>query len=140
MSVGAMRQTVRERMARVVARLQRAVIIIGLLFALAYASVGFVHQERAVRSLKSEVAQRQRDLDATRQEQQTLTAEIAALNDPAHYSQYATLVARHTLMLARPNETLFIVTWQKNGDPQVAHAPPSTDWKALLRAANIPNP
>ncbi len=127
-------------MARVVARLQRSVIIIGLVCAIVYASIGFVHQERAVRSLKSDVAQRQRDLDATRQEQQTLTAEIAALNDPAHYSQYATLVARHTLMLARPDETLFIVTWQGNGDPKAAHAPPSTDWKALLRAANIPNP
>ena len=127
-------------MARVIARLQRSVIIIGLLLALAYASVGFVHQERAVRALKSDVAQRQQDLDDVRQEQQTLAAEIAALNDPAHYSQYATLVARHTLMLARPDETLLIVTWQGNGDPQAAHAPPSTDWKALLRAANIPNP
>lgn len=127
-------------MSRVIARVQRAVIVIGLLLAMAYASVGFVHQERAVRALKSEVAQRQHDLDDVRQEQQTLTAEIAALNDPAHYSQYATLVARHTLMLARPDETLFIVTWQGNSDPQAAHAPPSTDWKALLRAANIPNP
>lgn len=127
-------------MSRAITRLQRSVIIIGLVFATAYASVGFVRQERTVRGLTHEVAQRQQDLDAARQEQQTLTAEIAALNDPAHYSQYATLVARHTLMLARPDETLFIVTWQGKSDPQAAHAPPSTDWKALLRAANIPNP
>jgi len=140
MLVGAMRQTVRQQMSRGVARLQRSVIVIGLLLAIAYASVGFVHQERAVRALKSEVAQRQHNLDDARQEQRTLTAEIAALNDPAHYSQYATLVARHTLMLTRPDETLFIVTWQANSDPQATHALPSTDWKALLRAANIPNP
>jgi hypothetical protein len=105
-----------------------------------YASIGFVHQERAVHRLTSEVAQRQHDLDDARQEQQTLTAEIAALNDPAHYSQYATLVARHTLMLARPDERLLIVTWQGGGDPHAPQAPRATDWKALLRAANIPSP
>lgn len=140
MMVDAMRQTVRQRISRGIARLQRPVIVIGLVLATAYASVGFVHQERTVRRLTSEVAQRQRDLDAARQEQQTLTAEIAALNDPAHYAQYATLVARHTLMLTRPNETLFIVTWQGSGAPNTPQSPRSTDWKALLRAANIPNP
>ncbi|MDQ2785118.1 MAG: septum formation initiator family protein [Chloroflexota bacterium] len=122
------------------ARLQRSVIIIGLVLATAYASVGFVRQERTVRSLTHEVAQRQQDFDAARQEQRTLTAEIAALNDPAHYAQYATLVARHTLMLTRPGETLLIVTWQGSGDPNAPQSPPATDWTALLRAANIPNP
>lgn len=135
-----MHQSVRQRMSRGIARLQRSVIIIGLVLATAYASVGFVHQERAVRRLTSEVAQRQSDLDDVRQEQQTLTAEITALNDPAHYSPYATLVARHTLMLTRPDETLFIVTWQGSGDPNAPQAPRSTDWQALLRAANIPSP
>jgi cell division protein FtsL len=135
-----MRHTVRQRIARGVARAQRSVIIVGLLLATVYTSVGFVHQERTVRRLTSEVAQRQRDLDAVRQEQQTLTAEIAALNDPVRYSQYATLVARHTLMLTRPGETLFIVTWQGSGDPHAPQTPRSTDWKDLLRAANIPNP
>ncbi len=69
-------------MPRVIAQLQRAVIVIGLLLATAYASVGFVHQERTVRRLTSEVAQRQHDLHDARQEQRTLSAEIAALNDP----------------------------------------------------------
>ena len=127
-------------MAGGIARLQRLVIITGLVLATAYASVGFVHQERAVRRLTSEVAQRQHDLNDARQEQQTLTAEIAALNDPVHYSQYAMLVARHTLMLTRPDETLLIVTWQGSGDPHTPQVPRSTDWKALLRAADIPNP
>jgi cell division protein FtsB len=127
-------------MSRAVGRLQRSVIIVGLVLATIYASVGFVHQERTVRRLTSEVAQRQNDLDSAQMEEQTLTAEIAALNDPAHYSQYATLVARHTLMLTRPDETLFIVTWQGRGDPNAPQPPRSTDWKALLRAANIPNP
>ena len=127
-------------MSRVVGRLQRSVIIVGLLLATIYASVGFVHQERTVRRLTSEVAQRQSDLDSAQREEQTLSAEIAALNDPVRYSQYATLVARHTLMLARPDETLFIVTWQGSGDPNAPQPPRSTDWKALLRAADIPNP
>jgi cell division protein FtsL len=129
-------------MSRLIGRLQRSVIIVGLLLATIYASVGFVHQERTVRRLTSEVAQRQSDLDSAQQEEQTLTAEIAALNDPVRYSQYATLVARHTLMLARPDETLYIVTWQGSGsgDPNAPQPPRSTDWKALLRAANIPNP
>src|SRR6476661_819559 len=111
-----MRHTVRQRMSGGIARLQRLVIITGLVLATAYASVGFVHQERAVRRLTSEVAQRQHDLNDARQEQQILTAEIAALNDPVHYAQYAMLVARHTLMLTRPDETLLIVTWQGSGD------------------------
>lgn len=127
-------------MSRVVGRLQRSVIIVALLLATIYASVGFVHQERTVRRLTSEVAQRQSDLDSAQREEQTLSAEIAALNDPVRYSQYATLVARHTLMLARPDETLFIVTWQGSGDPNAPQPPRSTDWKALLRAADIPNP
>jgi len=135
-----MRQSVGQQRGRGIARLQRAVILIGLLLATGYASVGFVRQEQTVRRLSDEVSVRQRDLDDARREQQTLTAEIAALNDPAHYTQYATLVARHTLMLTRPDETLYIVTWQGNGDPKAPHTPRSTDWKALLRAANIPTP
>ncbi len=135
-----MRQSVGQRSRRGIARVQRAVILIGLLLATAYASVGFVRQEQTVRRLTGEVAVRQRDLDDARREQQTLSAEIAALNDPARYTQYATLVARHTLMLTRPDETLYIVTWQGSGDASAPHAPRSTDWKALLRAANIPNP
>lgn len=127
-------------MSRAIGQLQRSVIIIGLLLATIYASIGFVHQERAVGRLTNEVAQRQSDLDDARQEQQTLTAEIAALNDPGHYAQYATLVARHTLMLTRPDETLYIVTWQESGNSHVPQTPRSTDWKALLRAADIPNP
>ncbi|MHB8645590.1 MAG: FtsB family cell division protein [Thermomicrobiales bacterium] len=128
-----------ERLARLIARIQRGAIILGLLLATGYASVGFVRQERTVRALSGEVATRQQDLDDARREQQTLIAEVAALNDPARYAQYATLVARHTLMLTRPDETLFIVTWQGSSAPQ-PQAPRSTDWKALLRAANIPNP
>ncbi len=135
-----MRQSVAQRSGRGLARLQRAVILIGLLLATAYASVGFVRQEQTVRRLRDEVAVRQRDLDDAQRERQTLTAEIAALNDPAHYTQYATLVARHTLMLTRPDETLYIVNWQGVGDPKAPQVPRSTDWKALLRAANIPNP
>lgn len=135
-----MRQSVGQRSRRGIARVQRAVILIGLLLATGYASVGFVRQEQTVRRLTGEVAVRQRNLDDARREQQTLTAEIAALNDPARYTQYATLVARHTLMLTRPDETLYIVTWQGSGDANAPHAPRSTDWKALLRAANIPNP
>ncbi len=127
-------------MAYVIARLQRILIILGLLLATGYASVGFIRQERTARTLSTEVAARQHDLDDARRAQQTLTAEVMALNDPVHYAQYATLVARHTLMLARPDETLFIVTWQGSGDPHLPQAPRSTDWKALLRAANIPNP
>jgi hypothetical protein len=44
------------------------------------------------------------------------------------------------LMLTRPDETLFIVTWQSGGDSHGPQAPRSTDWKALLHAADIPNP
>ncbi len=135
-----MRQAAGQRSRRGLARLQRVVIVIGLLLATAYATVGFVRQEQTVRRLTDEVATRQHDLDDAHREQQTLTAEIAALNDPAHYTQYATLVARHTLTLTRPDETLFIVTWQGSGDPNAPLPPRSTDWKALLRAANIPNP
>jgi cell division protein FtsB len=135
-----MRYSIRRRLSRAIGRLQRALVIIGLLCATIYASVGFVHQERTVQRLTSEVAQRQSDLDSARLEQQTLTAEITALNYPAQYAQYATLVARHTLMLARPDETLFIVTWQGSNDPNAPQPPRPTDWKALLRAANIPNP
>lgn len=125
-------------MFRIFSRLHRPIIILGLLLAAGYASVGFIRQERSVQRLTSEVAQRRQELDDARQEQQTLTTEIAALNDPARYSQYATLVARHTLMLTRPDETLLIVSWQS---PGASPTPPrATDWKALLRAANIPSP
>ncbi len=113
-------------------------IIIGLLLVIGYATVGFVREEQAVRRLTSEVAARQQELDDARNEQAVLAAEIAALNDPARYSQYAMLVARHTLMLTRPGDTLLIVNWQENGGQPVP--PRATDWKALLRAANIPNP
>jgi cell division protein FtsB len=133
-----MRRALGSGFSRLLGWLQRPLIILGLLLATGYATVGFIRQERTAQQITSEVAARQQELhDATR-EQQTLTAEIAALNDPARYAQYATLVARHTLMLTRPNETLMIVTWQPpNGQP----APPrATDWKALLRAANIPSP
>jgi cell division protein FtsB len=133
-----MRRAVRKGFARLIARVQRPLIIVGLLLATGYATVGFIRQERTAQQIAGEVAARQQDLHNATVEQQTLTAEIAALNDPARYAQYATLVARHTLMLTRPDETLMIVTWQPpNGQP----APPrATDWKALLRAANIPSP
>lgn len=125
-------------MRRLLSRIQRAAIILGLLLATGYASVGFIRQERTVRQLNGEVAQRRQDLEDARHQQDLLTAEIAALNDPARYAQYATLVARHTLALARPDETLLIVTWQSPGEQG---APPrATDWKALLRAANVPSP
>ena len=133
-----MRDALGKGFARLFARAATAVIILGLLLATGYATVGFIRQERTVQQITSEVAERQQELHDATQEQQTLTAEIAALNDPARYAQYATLVARHTLMLTRPDETLLIVTWQPpNGQP----APPrATDWEALLRAANIPSP
>jgi cell division protein FtsB len=133
-----MRRAVGNGFARLLAWLQRPVIILGLLLATGYATVGFVRQERTAQQITSEVTARQQELQDATTQQQTLTAEIAALNDPARYAQYATLVARHTLMLTRPDETLLIVTWQpSNGQP----APPrATDWKALLRAANIPSP
>jgi cell division protein FtsB len=133
-----MRRAVGNGFARLLAWLQRPVIILGLLLATGYATVGFVRQERTAQQITSEVTARQQELQDATTQQQTLTAEIAALNDPARYAQYATLVARHTLMLTRPDETLLIVTWQPpNGQP----APPrATDWKALLRAANIPSP
>jgi cell division protein FtsB len=133
-----MRRAVGNGFARLLAWLQRPVIILGLLLATGYATVGFVRQERTAQQITSEVTARQQELQDATTQQQTLTAEIAALNDPARYAQYATLVARHTLMLTRPDETLLIVTWRPpNGQP----APPrATDWKALLRAANIPSP
>jgi len=133
-----MRRALGSGMLRIISALQRPMIIIGLLLATGYASVGFIRQERTVQRLTAEVAERQQDLDDATREQQTLTTEIAALNDPARYAQYATLVARHTLMLTRPDETLLIVTWQAPSDQP---APPrATDWKALLHAANIPSP
>lgn len=124
--------------ARLLSWLQRPVIVLGLLLATGYATIGFIRQERTVQQITAEVAERQQELHDATQEQQTLTAEIAALNDPVRYAQYATLVARHTLMLTRPGETLVIVNWQQpSGQP----APPrATDWEALLRAANIPSP
>jgi cell division protein FtsB len=137
MWAGMMRQALGTSIIRLVGRLQRPVIVIGLLIVTGYATVGFVRQERTVQRLTSDVAARQQELDAARAEQQVLAAEIAALNDPARYSQYATLVARRTLMLTRPGETLLIVNWQRS-DQQPA-PPPATDWKGLLRAANIPS-
>jgi cell division protein FtsB len=133
-----MRRALGREFARLLSWLQRPLIVLGLLLVTGYATVGFIRQERTVQQITSEVAARQQELQDATAEQQTLTAEIAALNDPARYAQYATLVARHTLMLTRPDETLLIVTWQPpNGQP----APPrATDWKALLRAANIPSP
>lgn len=133
-----MRRALGNGILRIISAVQRAMIVIGLLLVTGYASVGFIRQERAVQRLTAEVAGRQQELDDATREQQTLTLEIAALNDSARYAQYATLVARHTLMLTRPDETLLIVTWQPPGDQP---APPrATDWKALLRAANIPSP
>ena len=133
-----MRRALGRGFSRLLSWLQRPVIILGLLLVTGYATIGFIRQERTVQQITAEVAARQQELHDATQEQQTLTAEIAALNDPARYSQYAALVARHTLMLTRPDETLLIVTWQQpSGQP----APPrATDWKALLRAANIPSP
>jgi cell division protein FtsB len=125
-------------MRRVIGALQRPVLVVCLLLVTAYATVGFLRQEQTVHRLTDEVAQRQQEHDDVLHEQQILTAEIAALNDPARYSQYATLVARHTLLLTRPDETLIVVNWQApSGQPT---PPRATDWKALLRAANIPNP
>lgn len=133
-----MRRVLGNGVFRIVSALQRPMIVIGLLLVTGYATVGFVRQERTVQRLSAEVTQRQQELDDATQEQQTLTMEIAALNNPARYAQYATLVARHTLMLTRPDETLLIVTWQTPDDQP--SAPRTTDWKALLRAANIPSP
>src|SRR4051812_26711349 len=132
-----MRRALRNGMLRIVSAVHRPILIIGMLLVTGYASVGFIRQERSVQQLTAEVAERQQELDDATREQQTLTTEIAALNDPARYAQYATLVARHTLMLTRPDETLMIVTWQAPGDQSTP--PRATDWKALLRAANIPN-
>lgn len=133
-----MRRALGRGFSRLLSWLQRPLIILGLLLLTGYATVGFIRQERTVQQITSEVAARQQELQDATTQQQTLSAEIAALNDPARYAQYATLVARHTLMLTGPGETLLIVTWQApNGQP----APPrATDWKALLRAANIPSP
>jgi cell division protein FtsB len=120
-------------------RVRRFLIALGLIALAAYATVGFVRQERIVRQLSAEVAVRQQERDDALREQAALQAELAALNDPARYSQYATLVARHTLMLARPDETLLIVTWKTDGATS-STTPAATDWNALLRAAGIPTP
>jgi cell division protein FtsB len=133
-----MRRALGNGIRRIISALQRPLLIIGMLLATGYASVGFIRQERTVQQLTAEVSERQQELDDATRQQQTLTTEIAALNDPDRYAQYATLVARHTLMLTRPDETLLIVTWQPPGDQPVP--PRATDWKALLRAANIPSP
>lgn len=124
---------------RTVGRWVRRLLIVGGLLALAaYATVAFVRQERTVRQLAGDVAIRQQERDDALREQQILTAELAALNDPARYANYANLVARHTLMLTRPNETLVIVTWKtESGAPA---APRATDWNALLHAAGIRTP
>jgi cell division protein FtsB len=119
-------------------RVRRLLIVVGLIALVAYATVGFVRQERIVRQLSAEVAVRQQEQDDALHEQAALQAEIAALNDPARYSQYAALIARHTLMLTRPDESLLIVTWQSDTEPSTV--PAATDWTALLRAAGIPTP
>lgn len=134
MAAGAVGGAVREAGRR----LRRLLIVCGLLALAAYATVGFVRQERTVRQLAGDVAIRQQERDDALREQQILTAELAALNDPARYGNYANLVARHTLMLTRPNETLLIVTWQTESGAPVT--PRATDWNALLHAAGIRTP
>lgn len=125
-----------ERVRGLGRRLPRSLIALALAALTVYAAIGFVGQERAARSLADEVADRQTQLNSARQEQETLTAELAALHDPARYAQYATLVGRHTLLLTRPDETLLLITWVNgNGQPVSQRA---TDWKAILHAANIP--
>src|SRR3954464_7880834 len=84
-------------------RVRRFLIAVGLIALAAYATVGFVRQERIVRQLSAEVAVPPQEQDDARREQAALQAELAALSDPARHSQYAMLVARHTLMLTRPD-------------------------------------
>ena len=89
-SVGAMRQSVGQRMPRVIAQLQRAVIVIGLLLATAYASVGFV-LSGANRPPSDERGRTSASMTSTMRGRNSgpLSAAIAALNDPARYGQYA---------------------------------------------------
>lgn len=119
-------------------RVQRFLLVVGLIALAVYATVGFVRQERIVRQLSAEVAVRQQERDDALREQAALQAEIAALSDPARHQQYAMLIARHTLMLTRPDESLLIVTWKS--DTASSSVPAATDWNALLRAAGIPTP
>lgn len=101
-----------------------------------FAVVGFISQQQAATRLAAEVATRRDALEVARREQATLTAEVAALNDPVRYAQYATLVGRHTLLLARPDETLVLVTWTNaDGTPLAGR---TADWKLILHAAGIP--
>ncbi len=127
-----------EQLREIGRRLQRPFVVLALAALTIYAASGYIGQERAANQLAGEVADRQSQLDAAMQERDTLTAELAALHDPVHYGQYATLVGRHTLLLNRPDETLLLVTWLSgNGQPV---PPRPTDWKVLLHAANIPTP
>jgi hypothetical protein len=119
-------------------RVRRFLIVIGVIALMAYATVGFVRQERIVRQLSAEVVRRQQDQEDALREQAELRAELAALQDPARFGQYATLITRHTLMLTRPDESILVVTWTSDGAPSTT--PSATDWNALLRAAGIPTP
>ncbi len=119
-------------------RLSRLLAVICFGALLVFAGVGFVKQQQAAHRLTAEVAQRQQALDSARHEQQTLTAELVALNDAVRYAQYSVLVGRHTLLLARPNETLFVVNWTSQDGRPASEI--TTDWKALLHAAGIPTP
>lgn len=103
---------------------------------LLFAVVGFISQKQTAGRLAAEVAQRQAALDTARHEQEMLKAELVGLNDPVRYAQYVTLVGRHTLLLARPGETLVLVTWTgSDGTPMTVR---TTDWKRILHAAGIP--
>lgn len=123
-------------MQRLGQRLSRLLAVFCFAALLIFAGVGFVKQQQAAHRLAAEVAQRQQKLDTARHEQETLKAELTALNDAVRYAQYSMLVGRHTLLLARPNETLVIVNWTNQEGRPASEI--TTDWKALLHAAGIP--
>jgi len=125
-----------EAMQRLGRRLSRLLAFVCFAFLLMYAAIGFVTQQRAAHRLSAEVAQRQQVLSTARREQTTLTAELSGLNDAVRYSQYSVLVGRHTLLLARPGETLVLVNWTSKDGRPISEM--TTDWKALLHAAGIP--
>lgn len=127
-----------EAMQRLGRRLSRLFALVCFAALLVYAAVGFVTQQRAAHRLSAEVAQRQQVLGNQRREQKILTAELGSLNDAVRYSQYSVLVGRHTLLLARPGETLVLVNWTNKDSRPVSET--TTDWKALLHAAGIPTP
>lgn len=127
-----------EAVRRLGQRLSRLLATICFAALLVYAVIGFVTQQQAAHRLSAEVARRQRVLDDAHHQRDALTAELAALNDSVRYAQYSMLVGRHTLLLARPGETLVLVTWtSKDGRPT---SEITTDWKVLLHAAGIPTP